>query len=195
MNDETIIAALVAEGYGLTDCIDQAIFILRNGALIDGEINYGVRANDHRMIETVMEHTNRYDPDFWSKEYCKEMIQKGGISEMANKEYVIIQSNEQLQEMTDYLKKENYSFSFDEDLLSVSDKDQIFIIDPYTAQVSCEDASKVFEHADIPVMSTQRFFSEEFDRLLSKHDYSFDEMQENQGVEDELIQDSTPITM
>lgn len=113
---------------------------------------------------------------------------------MGNKEYVIVQSNEQLQKMMEYLKKEKYSFLF-EDSLSIADKDLILIIDPQNSQVTCEDAGKIFENADIPVISIQRFFSKEFDKLLNEHDYSFGQMQENQSIEGELMQDPSLIAM
>ncbi len=113
---------------------------------------------------------------------------------MTNKEYVIVQNNEQCSGMVDYLKKEQYTFSFDEKSLSIPNrKDLVFIIDPDTTQVSCEDADRVFEKAEIPVISTQRFFSEEFNKLLEEHGYSFN--QEKQEIEDEVIQDPTPIAI
>ena len=67
MDDKKILEILESEGLDTTLDPQQAIYILRNGALINGDFVSGYRANDHRMIEVVMENTNRYDPNFWSK--------------------------------------------------------------------------------------------------------------------------------
>lgn len=67
MDDKKILEILESEGFDTTLDPQQAIYILRNGALINGDFVSGFRANDHRMIEVVMKNTNRHDPDFWSK--------------------------------------------------------------------------------------------------------------------------------
>lgn len=49
------------------DDISQAIWLLPDGTLIDGEFDYGSRAQDHRVIESGTKY-NRYDYDkFWNE--------------------------------------------------------------------------------------------------------------------------------
>ena len=67
VSDKEIKRILKEEGCTFTDKIDEAIFILRDGAMIAGDFVDGIRGLDHRIIENCMKDANRYDSDFWSK--------------------------------------------------------------------------------------------------------------------------------
>ena len=68
MDEQKIVELLEQEGFATTHNIEDAIYILRDGTLIDGGFDvYGNRGIDHRMIEIFIDGANRYDNDFWSK--------------------------------------------------------------------------------------------------------------------------------
>lgn len=49
------------------DDISQALWLLPDGTLIDGEFDYGSRGQDHRILESGTKY-NRYDGDkFWKE--------------------------------------------------------------------------------------------------------------------------------
>lgn len=52
--------------YTLTNKISEAIFILADGSMIDGQFDMGIRGIDHRMIECVVDF-DRYDDKFFDK--------------------------------------------------------------------------------------------------------------------------------
>ena len=66
MTDEQIELRILDEGYSFTTNSRDAIYILRNGKMIDGEIVDGFRGEDHRIIECLFDDINRYTPNFWS---------------------------------------------------------------------------------------------------------------------------------
>lgn len=72
ITDEKIKETLINEGYSFTKNPREAIYILRDGTMIDGVFEYGIRGEDHRLIECAMKGTNRYDNNFWSK-VCTEL--------------------------------------------------------------------------------------------------------------------------
>ena len=66
ITDEEIINT-IEEEYGVSTTSDptKAIYILRDGTLIDGDYCYKSRWLDHRIMELFID-SNRYDPNFWS---------------------------------------------------------------------------------------------------------------------------------
>lgn len=44
----------------------HAIYLLRDGSMISGFME-GVRSEDHRCAECLLDDTDRYDPKFWHK--------------------------------------------------------------------------------------------------------------------------------
>lgn len=68
MTDEQISEILEEEGYSFTDNLEESVFILKNGNLVDGGFFGGnTRTIEHREIaESVVLDKDRYDKDFWS---------------------------------------------------------------------------------------------------------------------------------
>lgn len=66
MTDEQIERRILDEGFSFTNNPMNAIFVLRNGKLVDGDIHERVRGEDHRMIECLFDDIDRYTPNFWS---------------------------------------------------------------------------------------------------------------------------------
>lgn len=68
MTDKEISEILEEEGYSFTDNLEESIFILKNGNLVDGGFFGGnTRTIEHREIaESVVVDKDRYDKDFWS---------------------------------------------------------------------------------------------------------------------------------
>lgn len=68
MTDKQISEILEEEGYSFTDNIEESVFILKNGNLVDGGFFGGnKRTIEHREIaESVVLDKGRYDKDFWS---------------------------------------------------------------------------------------------------------------------------------
>lgn len=64
MNMKAIIDELIDNGYELTENPMEAIYIFEDGTMIDGIFDCGLRSEDHRMIECLME-SDRYDNNFW----------------------------------------------------------------------------------------------------------------------------------
>ncbi len=68
MTDKQISEILEEEGYSFTDNLEESVFILKNGNLVDGGFFGGnTRTIKHREIaECVVLDKDRYDKDFWS---------------------------------------------------------------------------------------------------------------------------------
>lgn len=66
MTDEQIEQRVLDEGFSFTDNPRDAIYVLRNGKLIDGDIHERVRGEDYRMIECLFDDIDRHTPNFWS---------------------------------------------------------------------------------------------------------------------------------
>lgn len=68
MTDKQISEILEEEGYSFTDNLEESVFILKNGNLVDGGFFGGkTRTKEHREIaESVVLDKDRYDKDFWS---------------------------------------------------------------------------------------------------------------------------------
>jgi hypothetical protein len=63
---DEIVQLVIESGYSLTDNIDEAIFLLDDGRMIDGVYDMGKRGEDHIMIEVAMD-IDRYHDGFWDK--------------------------------------------------------------------------------------------------------------------------------
>lgn len=68
MTDKQISEILEEEGYSFTDNLEESVFILKNGNLVDGGFFGGdTKTIEHREIaESVVLDKDRYDKDFWS---------------------------------------------------------------------------------------------------------------------------------
>lgn len=68
MTDKQISEILEEEGYSFTDNLEESVFILKNGNLVDGGFFGGdTRTIEHKEIaESVVLDKDRYDKDFWS---------------------------------------------------------------------------------------------------------------------------------
>ena len=64
--NEQIIKMFEAEGIETTDNINEAIYILDDGTMINGMFYDGCRTEDHRVIEVLFDDIDRYTPNFWS---------------------------------------------------------------------------------------------------------------------------------
>ena len=67
LSDSEIRQRLEDDGYEFTDNPEEAIYVLRNGDMVSGGFYDGIRGEDHRMIESVMDDIDRYDDNFWSE--------------------------------------------------------------------------------------------------------------------------------
>lgn len=68
MTEEEIEEKIENAGYSMTDNPWNAIYVLPDGSMIDGDFDCGLRGTDHRMIECIFAgRINRYDPHFWKK--------------------------------------------------------------------------------------------------------------------------------
>lgn len=68
MTDKQISEILEEEGYSFTDNLEESVFILKNGNLVDGGFFGGnTRTIEHREIaESVVLDKDRNDKDFWN---------------------------------------------------------------------------------------------------------------------------------
>jgi hypothetical protein len=62
-----LVKTLTNEEYSsrLTENINEAIYLLPDGRMLDGCFDYGCREHDHRIIEAVYTDKDRYTPGFW----------------------------------------------------------------------------------------------------------------------------------
>lgn len=69
MNNATLLLSRLEENEILfTDSIHSALWLLHDGSMIDGGFDYGMRSEDHRIIENGIEGLDRYDGDkFWNE--------------------------------------------------------------------------------------------------------------------------------
>ncbi|WP_215392833.1 hypothetical protein [Staphylococcus aureus] len=65
MGNTEIINILEEEGIGLTEDINEAIYIMSDGKFISGMYDCGVRGTDHRVIECLFGDIDRHEDDFW----------------------------------------------------------------------------------------------------------------------------------
>ena len=66
MTDSEIIDKFEENGLQTTRNPHHAIYLLRDGTMISGFYE-GVRSEDHRCAECLLDDTDRYDPQFWDK--------------------------------------------------------------------------------------------------------------------------------
>ena len=66
MTDKEIKQRFAEDGLVTTHKPEEAIFLLRDGTLISGFYE-GVRSEDHRCAECLLDDTDRYDSKFWNK--------------------------------------------------------------------------------------------------------------------------------
>lgn len=64
---DRLIKVLTNEEYNsrLTTNINEAIYLLPDGRMLDGCFYYGCREHDHRIIEAVYNNKDRYTKGFW----------------------------------------------------------------------------------------------------------------------------------
>jgi hypothetical protein len=86
-----IINELEENGYTFTKNGKEAIYIFPNGLMIDGVFDSGIRGEDHRMIECLME-TDRYDENFWDDVHS----QLGVVRLVPETMYALIAKGQQL---------------------------------------------------------------------------------------------------
>lgn len=68
MTSEEVVSKLENEGVEFTHDPFQAIYIFPMGDMVSGCFNYGMRSEDHRIIENLYDDgTDRYQPGFWEK--------------------------------------------------------------------------------------------------------------------------------
>jgi hypothetical protein len=62
-----MVKTLTNEDYGsrLTENVNEAIYILPDGRMLDGCFDYGAREHDHRIIEGAYKDKDRYTDGFW----------------------------------------------------------------------------------------------------------------------------------
>lgn len=105
MTDTKIKAILEDCDYKLTENPREAIYILRDGSMIDGEFFDGNRSVDHRMIECCMEDIDRYHKDFWSRVHADLGVVML-VPECKN--YMIMEGQEITEQQKDILEELNY---------------------------------------------------------------------------------------
>ena len=66
ISDDEIVERFLDDGLSLTANPNNAIYILRDGRMIQG-IYQGIRSEDHRCAECLFDDIDRYDPHFWDK--------------------------------------------------------------------------------------------------------------------------------
>lgn len=74
VSDNFIVEQLEDRGYELTTNPREALYILRDGRMVDGAFYNDQRTEDHRLIENVFDDMDRNDSDFWDK-----MFQRTGV--------------------------------------------------------------------------------------------------------------------
>lgn len=66
MNCDKLVINLIEAEVNLTDNILEAIWLLGDGTMINGDFDCGSRGTDHRVIESGIADFNRYDGQtFW----------------------------------------------------------------------------------------------------------------------------------
>lgn len=105
MTDTEIKAILEECDYKLTENPREAIYILRDGSMIDGEFFDGKRSVDHKMIECFMEDIAHYHNDFWSRVHTD----LGVVMTVPEcRTYMIMEGQEITEQQNDILKELNY---------------------------------------------------------------------------------------
>lgn len=95
--DSEMIKTLEEDGYSLTDNPYEAVFIFKNGKMLDGEFDsvHQVRGVDHRVIEMCIKDTDRYDRHFWSKVHS----QLGVVLLVPESRQILVMEGQEFSEM------------------------------------------------------------------------------------------------
>lgn len=76
-----------------TDNINEALWLLKDGTMIDGEYDFGMRGQDHRIIECLLDDLDRYDGEVFWNEVHKRF---GAIRLVPETGYALIKQGQQL---------------------------------------------------------------------------------------------------
>ena len=71
ISDDDIVERFEAEDIGTTDDESSAIYVLRNGTMIDGGFQSGCRGEDHACVEHILPGASRYSGDFWEEVFAR----------------------------------------------------------------------------------------------------------------------------
>ena len=106
LSDSEILNRFDESGMELTDDPFEAIYLLRNGALISGGFCDGVRGEDHRCVECLFDDIDRYTPDFWTT-----MMQRTGMVILIpeNNQAIMLKSQVLTAPQQKILKQLNYT--------------------------------------------------------------------------------------
>lgn len=80
VTDDQVKAYVLDNDSQLTDNINEALYILRDGSMISGMYEYGIRGDDHRMIEgLISEGETMHQNDQATVDFWKALHQKTGL--------------------------------------------------------------------------------------------------------------------
>lgn len=80
VTDDQIKAYVLDNDSQLTDNINEALYILRDGSMISGMYEYGIRGDDHRMIEELIsEGEAMYQSDQATVNFWKALHRKTSL--------------------------------------------------------------------------------------------------------------------
>lgn len=89
---EEIIGIFEEEGVGLTENINEAIYIFDNGAMLSGMFVDGIRSEEHRTIELLFDDTDRSDEMFWEK-----VVERTRVAQyIPETEILLLKTNQEL---------------------------------------------------------------------------------------------------
>lgn len=91
MNNEKVLELFENEDLKVTKNIDEAIFILPGGELINGDVEYGVRGTDHHVIEVLYDDLDRYSNDFW-----KEIVKRTNVLQYVPETKIVLKKEGQI---------------------------------------------------------------------------------------------------
>lgn len=91
LTNEQIIELFEAEGVETTESLDEAIYILDDGTLISGMFFYGMRTEDHRIIEILFDDIDRYTEDFWKQAHERT----GMIQHVPETSFILIKQGQE----------------------------------------------------------------------------------------------------
>lgn len=76
LSDRDIVDRFEDEGFSTTNNPRDALYVLRDGTLIDGFYGTDTRMEDHRMVEVLFDDMDRYTDGFWEEMYDRtKMVQ------------------------------------------------------------------------------------------------------------------------
>lgn len=105
LSDKQIVEIFEDNGYDLTNNPNHAIYVLRNGSMIDGVFVGNNRSEDHRCAECLFDDIDRYDENFWSELFRRTSM----VLLMPETETALKGKNQKLTpQQTKILEKLNY---------------------------------------------------------------------------------------